>query len=83
MNERMDERWTDPRQRMLKAGTIIYNNSSSVFDCTVRNLSKTGACLMVASPMGLPEEFDLMMEGARRHCIVSWRRADRIGVKFQ
>ena len=79
----MSERRTDARQRMLKSGTIIYNNSSSVFDCTVRNLSKTGACLMVASPRGVPEEFDLLLEGARHHCIVSWRRADRIGVKFQ
>ena len=79
----MSERRTDPRQRMLKAGRIIYNNSSSVFDCTIRNLSKGGACLMVSSPLGLPEEFDLMMEGARRRCTVSWRRADRIGVKFQ
>jgi hypothetical protein len=49
-------------------------------DC---KLSKSGACLMLASPRGVPEEFDLLMEGARRHCIVSWRRADRIGVKFQ
>ena len=79
----MNERRIDPRQRMLKAGTIVYNNSSSVFDCTVRNLSKSGACLMVASPRGVPEEFDLLTEGARHHCIVSWRRADRIGVKFQ
>jgi hypothetical protein len=38
---------------------------------------------MVASPRGVPEEFDLLTEGARHHCIVSWRRADRIGVKFQ
>jgi hypothetical protein len=79
----MSERRDTARQRMLKAGTIIYNNSSSVCDCTVRNVSKTGACLMVASPLGLPEEFDLSMEGARRHCTVTWRRADRIGVKFQ
>jgi hypothetical protein len=79
----MSERRIAPRQRTLKAGTIVYNNSSSVFDCTVRNLSKSGACLMVASPRGVPEEFDLLMEGARHHCTVSWRRADRIGVKFQ
>jgi hypothetical protein len=79
----MSERRTDARQRMLKSGTIIYNNSSSVFDCTVRNLSKSGDCLMLASPRGGPEEFDLLMEGARHYCIVSWRRADRIGVKFQ
>lgn len=79
----MSERRIDLRQRTLKAGTIVYNNASSVFDCTVRNLSKTGACLIVASPRGVPEEFDLLMEGARHHCTVSWRRADRIGVKFQ
>ena len=79
----MSERRDTARQRMLKTGTIVYNNASSVYDCTVRNVSKTGACLMVASPLGLPDEFDLLMEGARRHCTVAWRRPDRIGVKFQ
>ena len=79
----MNERRTDPRQRMLKAGTIVYNNSSSVYDCTVRNLSKGGACLMVNGGLTVPPEFELRMEGTRRQCIVTWRRPDRIGVKFQ
>jgi hypothetical protein len=79
----MSERRAAARQRLLKAGTIIYNNAGSVYDCTVRNVSKTGACLMVTSPLTVPAEFDLLMEGARRHCTVAWRRADRIGVKFQ
>ena len=79
----MSERRTNERRRRLKAGTIVFNNATSVYSCTVRNVSKTGACLMVTSPLTVPAEFELMTEGERRPCTVAWRRPDRIGVKFQ
>jgi hypothetical protein len=79
----MSERRTNERRRRLKSGTIVFNNASSVYSCMVRNVSKTGACLMVTSPLTVPAEFELMMEGDRRPCTVMWRRPDRIGVKFQ
>jgi hypothetical protein len=37
----------------------------------------------VTSPLTVPAEFELMMEDDRRPCTVTWRRPDRIGVKFQ
>jgi hypothetical protein len=43
------------RQRTLKAGRIVFNQRSSVFDCSIRNLSQTGACLNVPSTIGIPE----------------------------
>jgi hypothetical protein len=79
----MSERRNNERRRRLKSGTIVFNNATSVYSCTVRNVSKTGACLMVASPLTVPAEFELMTEGDRRPCTVTWRRPDRIGVKFQ
>jgi hypothetical protein len=32
------------RTRALKGAKIILNNHSSVFDCTVHNLTNVGAC---------------------------------------
>jgi hypothetical protein len=72
-----------PRQRMLKAGTIEFG--SSTIDCVVRNISETGAALEVASPVGIPAEFNLVISGniAKRPCRVVWVRDKRIGVAFR
>jgi len=50
----------------------------------VRNVSELGACLRVASPVGIPNEFDLFLEGGKtlRHWRVEWRSANQIGVSF-
>ena len=70
-----------PRWRTLKAGTIAFGGAG--IDCTVRNISATGAALDVASPVGIPDEFTLVIEGLlRRACHVAWRKSGRIGVKF-
>jgi hypothetical protein len=72
-----------PRQRVLKAGTIEF--SGGTIDCVVRNISQTGAAVEVNSPMGIPDEFNLLVPGDRtnRRCQVAWRREKRIGVAFK
>jgi hypothetical protein len=37
----------------LKAGKISFGGGA--IDCTVRNLSETGAALEVTTPVGIPE----------------------------
>jgi PilZ domain len=71
-----------PRHRILKAGSIEFNGG--VLDCTVRNISDTGAALEVTTPLGVPDAFWLLISGdpTRRHCRVAWRRDKRIGVAF-
>ena len=71
-----------PRHRVLKAGSIEFNGG--VIDCTIRNVSDTGAALEVASPVGVPDSFWLVVSGdhTRRHCRVAWRTDKRIGVAF-
>lgn len=71
-----------PRQRVLKAGVIEF--SGGTIDCVVRNVSETGAALEVASPVGIPSEFNLLISGDRTHqrCQVVWRKEKRIGVRF-
>ena len=73
------------RHRVLQGGAISFHHLGAKIDCTARNLSETGACLLVQSPIGIPDDFDLLLdrERAPRRCHVVWRSANRIGVKFQ
>jgi hypothetical protein len=56
----MQKRRTAPRQRTLKGGTISFGHA--VIDCVLRNVSATGACLEVASPIGIPDDFTLIIK---------------------
>jgi hypothetical protein len=77
-----DESRRAARHRVLKAGVISFGGAA--ITCTVRNLSDTGASLEVASPIGIPQEFTLVMEVEQRQhpCKVVWRKEKRIGVHF-
>jgi PilZ domain len=71
-----------PRHRVLKAGTIEFGGGG--IDCTVRNVSDTGAALEVTSPVGIPERFTLVVpqDNIAKPCRVMWRKEKRIGVAF-
>jgi PilZ domain len=77
-----DEHRAAPRHRVLKAGTIEFGGGG--IDCTVRNLSASGAALDVVSPLGIPERFTLVLpaDGVQKPCQVVWRKEKRIGVIF-
>ncbi len=79
----MDERRKVQRHRTLKAGSISFNRAAGI-DCRVRNLSPAGACLEVASQLGVPDDFVLVVESDHVHkpCHVIWRTATRLGVEF-
>jgi hypothetical protein len=73
-----------PRRPMLKAGRIAFNGGRSTINCTVRNVSSRGAKRQVASVVGLPETFDLLLEGhAPQPCRVTWRTLKELGVAFR
>ena len=80
----MDERRTTRRRRELKSGTNIFNQGAGI-SCSVRNLSSAGACLEVVSPLGIPDNFILLIESdqTKRWCQVAWRHEKRIGVHFK
>jgi hypothetical protein len=78
----MDQKRIAARKRVLKSGTIEFNGGA--IDCTVRNISETGAALDVASPIGIPDNFKLVIasDGEQKPCHVVWRKESRIGVRF-
>jgi hypothetical protein len=79
----MDERRKILRHRTLKAGSIVFNRAAGI-DCRVRNVSPAGACLEVASQVGIPDDFMLVIEHDQfnQPCHVIWRTATRLGVEF-
>jgi hypothetical protein len=83
MEKPTQERRNLARHRALKRARIIFKGHLSTIDCTVSNLSDLGACLTVASPIGIPDTFDLMIDHVSvRDCRVTWRKATQIGVEF-
>jgi len=78
----MVETRRDARHRVLKAGSI--NFCGGAIDCTVRNLSTSGAALEVTSQSGIPEKFALAVpcDGLHLPCHIVWRKACKIGVRF-
>jgi hypothetical protein len=72
------------RRTTLKGGRIGFNGGRSTIDCTIRNLSAKGAKLQVASVVGIPDTFDLLLDGASRQpCRVIWRTLKELGVEFR
>ncbi len=77
------EKRTAQRRTTLKGGKIVFNAGRSTIDATVRNLSRDGAKLMVASVIGIPDDFDLLLPNTQRQpCHVVWRKAKELGVAF-
>ena len=78
----MNENRTSVRRRVLKAGTIEFGGGA--IDCKVRNLSETGAALEVESPIGIPQQFRLVIasDSFSRPCEVVWLKEHRVGIIF-
>jgi hypothetical protein len=79
----MIERRTAQRHRVLKQGTLAFSGGGST-DCMVRSLSSSGARIEIASPVGLPESFTLLIaaDAFKRRCHAVWSADRRIGVAF-
>ena len=70
------------RAGVLKGAFIVIGDKAPKLECTVRNLSETGASLQISTTVGLPQNFDVIIDGARRQCRSMWRTDTKIGVRF-
>ena len=73
-----------PRLKALLAAKISFNNGQSTLDCLIRNLSDTGAKLIVSAAIALPDSFDLLIpqKSVTRRVRIVWRRGEEMGVRF-
>jgi hypothetical protein len=77
------EKRAAPRHRVLKHGTLAFGGGGGV-DCMVRNISSSGARLDIATPVGLPSTFTLVIQTDQfmRRCRPVWSNDNCIGVAF-
>lgn len=78
------ERRRHSRMRTLKSARILLNQHHSTLNCTIRNLSLSGACLDVPSAIGIPDRFDVIFDADQsvHPCRMVWHKETRVGVEF-
>jgi hypothetical protein len=64
-----------------KSAVLVMRNKA--MQCTVKKVSETSAKLQVPSTVGIPESFDLVVDGIRRPCRATWTSETEIGFDFE
>jgi hypothetical protein len=84
MSDTSTERRIAPRHRVFKGATLAFSSGGAV-DCTVRNISSSGARIDVINPRGLPDVFTLVIaaDQFKRRCHPVWTHDNHIGVAFE
>jgi Mg2+/Co2+ transporter CorC len=74
------------RRRTVQHPAIVLDSNGSLSClCTVKDVSATGAKLVLLEQNEIPDEFTLLLSkygNVRRRCKISWRSATEIGVRF-
>jgi hypothetical protein len=77
------EQRLSPRRNVTIPAKVVFDGGRRRIDCIIRNLSDGGAKLELPSVSGLPNTFDLIVQGHRPHgCRVAWRALREVGVQF-
>ena len=73
------------RRRVLKAGSILFNDRRSVIDCTIKSLGLDSAGISVSNSAGIPPEFTLSIkgEGFETNCKVIAQDRQHLEVAFR
>jgi hypothetical protein len=80
----MIENRSKKRWHTVLKGQVVFNNSSSVLDCTVHDLSELGARICFTEAVEVPPEFELEIpsRGLRLPARLVWSREANHGVIF-
>jgi hypothetical protein len=73
------------RVRAFLRARIVFNNMNSTIDCTIKNISATGAKIELGNTITIPTEFDLDVPARGRvyRARLMWRDSDAVGVAFE
>lgn len=79
-----EERRSRKRWHSVLKGQIVSLTRASLIECTVRDLSDTGARLCFRNATDLPPEFQLEIprRGLRVHSRLTWSQGNNHGVIF-
>jgi hypothetical protein len=71
-----------PKGLVPRAGRLLLGPNTQPIDCKVVDLSAGGAQLELQRVYDLPERFDFLHGGTKRHCTLAWTRGFRIGISY-
>ena len=79
-----DERGA-PRRRTLTGGKIVYGDGAYTYDCTIREISASGARIGIAGGIVIPRAFFLIDQkrGTAFEAVLVWRNGTQAGLKFR
>ncbi|MGT2465649.1 hypothetical protein ACVOMV_11335 [Mesorhizobium atlanticum] len=76
------ERRIERRRRVLRGATLRFNRGFGVVEGLMRDESEHGAQLSFGDTTGVPQGFEVVVNGAARAALVRWRSTTLIGVQF-
>ncbi|MCC8943533.1 diguanylate cyclase [Bradyrhizobium sp. Arg62] len=73
------------RGRTFLAGKIVFNFGRSAFDCTIRQLTDSGATVELESTFGIPDHVQLLVVSSHqvRPCKRLWQSDRQLGLAFE
>lgn len=74
------------RRRTMRYHAILVLAPDTMRDCSLSDISDTGARISVEAAEELPDRFTLLLSGngaPQRTCRVVWRQPNQIGVDFE
>lgn len=82
----MENRRGVARTRIRRnAEIVVIRRGATTMQCTLQDLTSTGACLTLPSTCQVPDTFELTFDRGRsnRPCRVKWRDGNKLGVSFE
>jgi hypothetical protein len=73
------------RRHVLLPGLVVFANGAFTCDCTFRNLSSTGARVIISRHVQFPDRFYLInvRDGLAYDAQLVWKKGIAAGVKFE
>ncbi len=72
------------RRRTLTCGKIVYGDGAYTYDCTIREISASGARIGIAGSIVIPRAFFLIDQkrGTAFEAELIWRNGTQAGLRF-
>ena len=70
------------RKQVFIAAQIVFSGTAPTLECTARDLSVQGVRLRLSTTYGIPDRFDVIIDGKRKPARSIWRTCTEIGVIF-
>src|SRR5947209_15347919 len=78
------DRRKSPRSKTFLLGKVVSLRGVYLFDCDIRNISASGACIALSARPFVPKNVFLiiMKNGAAHEAEVKWRDLPQLGLEF-